>query len=158
ERDVVVEVVGLGFGASAAGFGATAAFCARGGTAARRVEFDIAAAAPATTAFTRTQELHFLGDDLGRVAILAFLVLPFARLQPAFDIDRTAFLQILAGDLGQPVVEHDAVPFGLFLLFAGRLVLPLARCRDGDVADRRSARCVTRFRITAEIADDDHLV
>jgi hypothetical protein len=38
--------------------------------------------------------------------------------QAAFDVDLAALLQILAGDLGQPLPEHHVVPLGA--------VLPLA--------------------------------
>ena len=33
------------------------------------------------------EHLHFIGDDLGGVAIIAALVLPLAGLQLAFDVD-----------------------------------------------------------------------
>src|SRR5688572_10544308 len=72
----------------------------------------------------RAEHLHGVGDDLGGVTIVTFLVLPLARAQPPLDVDLRAFLQIFAGDLGEARAKDDAVPFGLFLLLAARLVVP----------------------------------
>src|SRR5882757_2644251 len=89
ERNVVVEIVGVGFlGGSAAGFSAAAAAAARtrGCTGTRaRAELDVAAAAP--TAFAAAQQLHAVADDLRRVLFDAFLVGVLARLQPALDVN-----------------------------------------------------------------------
>src|SRR5574340_35031 len=84
----------------------------------------------------RPQHLHLAGDDLDYVAILTFLVLPFASLDATFDVDRRSLLEILANDLGHAVEEDDTVPFGSFLAFAGRLVLVRLRRRDSDRSDR----------------------
>src|SRR5699024_10212429 len=70
------------------------------------------------------EHLHLVGDDLGGVAILAVLALPFAGAQAAFDVDFRALAQILAGDFSQAVEEHDPVPLGALLGLAGVLVLP----------------------------------
>jgi len=40
-----------------------------------------------TVAAATAEHLHLVGDDLGRVAILAFLVLPLACLEPTLDVD-----------------------------------------------------------------------
>ena len=46
----------------------------------------------------------------------------------AFEVNLRALLQILLGDLGEPFVEdHHAVPLGLLLALAGRLVAPAFR-------------------------------
>src|SRR6266850_7506005 len=55
----------------------------------------------------RAEHLHGVGDDLGRVAVLAFLVLPLPRAQAALDVDLRAFLQVFPGDLGEAPAEHD---------------------------------------------------
>ena len=76
-----------------------------------------------------------LQHDFGRIAVLAGLILPFARLQRAFDENLRAFFEILLGDPAQILIEDDdAVPFGLFLALTGGLVLPRFR-----VASRRFA-------------------
>src|SRR4029077_10244268 len=73
------------------------------------------------------------------------------------NIDGTAFFQVLARDLGLAPEEHDRVPFGLFLLFAG-LVLPRIRRGDAQVGHGISARRIARLRIAAEVADQYHFV
>lgn len=60
-----------------------------------------------TAAGARAEHLHATGADLGRVALVAFLVGPFARRQPPFDIESRAFLQGLAGYPGHPVEKDD---------------------------------------------------
>src|SRR5258706_169039 len=47
---------------------------------------------------------------------------------------------------------------GLGLLLAARLVLPRIGGGDADVGHRLAARQIARFRIPAEVADDDHFV
>src|SRR6185437_7352746 len=54
--------------------------------------------------------------------------------------------------------EDDAVPFGVFGLVAGVLVLAHPRGRDRDVADRAAVGRVAHFGIATEVADDDDLV
>src|SRR5512134_704216 len=61
-----------------------------------------------THALAAAEQLHLVGDDLGGVLLDAVLVGPLARLQPAFDVDRATLLQVLAGNLGQAVVEDHA--------------------------------------------------
>src|SRR6185369_16045388 len=132
-----------------------------GGWRARRRGAAALAVVVATTAahaLAAAEQLHLVRDDLGGVVVLAFLVLPLARLQAALDVDRTALLQVFAGDLRQAVVEDHAVPFGLFLLLAALPVLPVARGGDADVAHRGAARRVAHLGIAAEVADDDDLV
>ena len=98
-------------GAAARGAGASAP------APALRVAAELAAAVvgAAAHAFAAAEHLHLLGDDLGGVLLDAVLVVPLARLQAPLDVDRAALLQVLAGDLGQAVVEDDAVPFGLLV-------------------------------------------
>src|ERR1700751_1575625 len=113
ERDVVVEVVdrspGAGWGGGAprrrlvlkAAAGVTlviAAFPRRSAGA---------AGAPCPIQH-RQLAAEAVQHDLGRVALLAALIGPFAGLQCALEIDLRALLQVLLGDLGEPLVEdHD---------------------------------------------------
>src|SRR5207253_9356911 len=51
------------------------------------------------------------GNNFCHVALLVgLLVVPGAGLQASFDIDFTAFLQVLAGNFCEPLPEHDVVP------------------------------------------------
>src|SRR5581483_844962 len=110
ERDVVVEII-LGRGCRCGGgFGR--------GAGARRIVVD--AAVRGTAAAAPAQHLHLVGDDLGGVAVLAFLVLPLAGLQASLDEDLRAFLEVFAHDLGELAEEHHAVPFGALLVLSPR--------------------------------------
>ena len=77
--------------------------------------------------------------NLGRILFNARLIGPLARLQRAFDVELGALLNVLLDDLAQRLGEDDdAVPLGLFFLFARRLVAPGFRRRDAQVGDRPS--------------------
>src|SRR5690606_13029261 len=52
------------------------------------------------------KHLHVLGDDLGGITVLPFLVLPFPRLQLALNEYLRALAQIFGDDLGE-LVECD---------------------------------------------------
>src|SRR5439155_9837940 len=68
-------------------------------------------------------------------------------------------LEILFGDLAEPFIEDDhAVPLGLFLALAGRLVAPAFGGRDTEIGNRPPILGTPDFRILAEISDQNHLV
>src|SRR6185436_10439766 len=75
-------------------------------------------------ALAPAEHLHHVAADLGRVAVLAVLVLPLARAQAALDVDLRALFQVFAGDLGETAEEGDAMPLRRFLFLATRLVFP----------------------------------
>src|SRR5258706_2393473 len=117
ERNIVVHVVERG----------AAAFFRRRLTAASRRcgrGPGLAARHRVGTAGTRAEHLHAIGDDLGGVTVVAFLVLPLARLQAPLDVNLGAFLQVFAADFRELGERGDAVPFRAFLLLAA-LVFPL---------------------------------
>src|SRR5262249_36162695 len=110
------------------------------------------------TAFAAaTQELDGRGDDLGRLALLAFLVFPVARLEPPLDVDAAALRQVLRSQLARPTPCDDAVPLGalLFVAVLGREALV---GREREVRHRLAALRVAELGIAPEIADQDHLV
>src|SRR5687768_2464896 len=113
--------------------------------------------AAATAAAAAAQHLHAVRDDLGGVLVLAFLVLPLAGADAALDVDRRAFLEVLAGDLRELAEEGDAVPLGVLLRFS-RLVLPLLGGRDADIGHRVAGRQIAGLRVPAEVADQYHFV
>src|SRR5262249_7798756 len=66
-----------------------------------------------------------LQHHLGRITVLPVLVLPFARLQRAFQINFRALFQILLGDFGKAFAEDDdPMPLRLLASLAGVLVTP----------------------------------
>ena len=111
----------------------------------------------ATHALTAAEHLHLVSADFGGILLHA-VFFPRTGAQAAFDIDLRAFAQVLADDLGQPAIEHHAVPFGGFLHFAGLLVLPAVGGGDGDVGDLVATGKTAHFRVSAQIADDDDFV
>ena len=80
------------------------------------------------TALLSAEHLHHatkaIDQDFGGVTILAALVLPFAGLQLAFEVNGASFFQIFTGDLCDLAHEHHAMPFSAFFLLAGLLVSP----------------------------------
>src|SRR3954451_24975730 len=119
-----------------------------------------AAGAGAGAAAVEQDELaaEALEDDLGRIAVGAALVLPFAGLDLALEIDLRAFLQIGFGDLAEILVEDDdPVPLGPLLAVA---VAILPALRRGDSKVDHLAAIVERagLRVVAQIAHQDHLV
>src|SRR3954471_23613896 len=84
------------------------------------------AAAPAAGA---AEQHDAVAANLRGVALVAVLVVPLARLQPAFDVDLLPLGQILVERLGGLAPEHDAVPLRL-LLALPRLIVPDLRRRQ----------------------------
>ncbi len=83
----------------------------------------------ATLARLAIQEGHLTREgaqhDLGAVAVLARLVLPFAGFQLALEIDLRALLQLLLGQAHQAFVEDgNRVPLGALAALAGIAVFP----------------------------------
>src|SRR5664279_659802 len=159
ERNLVVHVPGLaGAGQRRLAF----ARRARSGTWAAGTEV-IAAVGTRAAAAAGIEHgelrIEALQHHFGRVAVVAVLVLPFARLQRAFQVNLRALLEILLDDLAQALVEdHHPVPLGFFLALAGGLVAPAFRGGHPQIRDRTAVLGAANFRIRTEIADEDHLV
>src|SRR5580765_166309 len=155
ERNLVVHVVAL-----AAGAGHRRLALAWRGGRPGRAEVAIVGPCSAAGAVEHGQRrVEALQHDLGRVAVLAVLVLPFARLQRAFEINLRAFLEVLLGNLGEALAaDDDAMPFGLLAPFAGCLVAPAFRGRDPQIDDRAAVLSAADFGVGAQIADENDLV
>src|SRR5437016_1089008 len=104
------------------------------------------------------QHDHVSRTNLRGLAFVAFLVVPFTRLKAAFDVDQTAFCQVLVADLGQTIPRHDAVPLGAFLALAGSFIVPYVIGGHREPAERDSACGVLEFRIAAEPPDENYFV
>ncbi len=126
---------------------------------ARSATADAATAALAATVKHGQRRVEALQHDFRRVAVVAGLVLPFAGLQRAFDIELGALLDILLDDLAQALVEDDdGVPLGLLAALTAVAVAPGFRCRDAQVGDRPAVLRAPDFRVCPDISDQDHLV
>src|SRR5688572_6016158 len=149
ERNLVIQIAAL----AAACHRGLARCGPRGAEVAGIVIAELAAAAPAAGAVEHGQRrVEALQHDFGGIFLNALLVGPFARLQLPFEVNLRALLQILLGDLGETLVEdYDAVPLGLFLALAGRLVAPAFRRRDAHVHDRAAVLHAPDLRVLAQI-------
>src|SRR6056297_1695622 len=174
ERDVVVEIIVARTAATATATGATAAGTGASGTVFhRRGATEVVAATAITTVITLTpttaaaaagiENGEFtavtLQHDLRRIAIGAALVLPFARLELALDINLRALLQILLGNAPERLVEdHHGMPFGALAPLTALLVAPGLGGRDAQIDDGIAIAGAPHLRIAAQIADDYDLV
>src|SRR5260221_14147869 len=75
------------------------------------------------SACTAAQQDDAVAANLGRVALVALLVVPLTRLEAAFDVNLLALLQVLIQRLRLLAPENDPVPLRLFLALAF-LVVP----------------------------------
>src|SRR3954454_573425 len=160
ERDIVVHVAVAATAAGGNRAPRRAADRTGGAEIAARLVAEAAASAAAATAVQHRQGgVEALQHDFGRVLFDTALVGPFAGLERTFDVNLGALLQILFGDLAEPLIEdHDAVPLGLFLALAGCLVAPRLRGRDAQIGDRPPVLRAADFRILAEISNQNDLV
>jgi len=100
-----------------------------------------------------------LNDDLGAIAVLPALILPFAGLQLAFDEYLAALFQVAFDHADQPFgKDRNRVPLGLFLAFAGLAIFPRFRCGDPQIGDLAAVLKTANFGIGPQIADQHDLV
>src|SRR6266404_4795258 len=74
--------------------------------------------APAAIA-TAAEHAEIAGNDFKAGPFLAFLVLPFARLNPSFDKNQRAFFQVLLRDLRLFAPHNNFVPLRALLAISG---------------------------------------
>src|SRR5690606_38743327 len=97
--------------------------------------------------------------DFGRIAVIARLILPFTRLELAFDIDLAALFQIVFADIDQPFGENrDIVPLGTLLALTGVTVFPLFGRGNAEIADLAAVLKTADFRIRPQVPDQHYLV
>lgn len=104
------------------------------------------------------EELDHISDDFGSVALGAGLVLPFACAELAFDIELGAFGDEAFHRVGEAAPCYDVVPFGVFMLLAIAVAIPLGggEGERGDfcvLAIGRISFKVTDFRVFADVTD-----
>src|SRR3546814_2194886 len=101
--------------------------------------------ATALAAGRTAKHLHFVGDDVGAVALYPVLAGVLVGAQAAFDINLTPLLEVLTRNLGKAAEELHPMPFGAFLLLP-LLVGPCLGGRHADGGDRRSSLAVLHIR------------
>src|ERR1700693_3071177 len=67
------------------------------------------------------------GHNLKAGALLAFLVLPFAGLNAAFDEDQRTLFEVLLGNFGLLAPHDNLVPLGAFLAFTVFILVGFVR-------------------------------
>src|SRR5437899_9138001 len=117
----------------------------------------VAAAIDWLRAPAATEEYDLVAADLGRVALVAVLVVPLPRLQTAFHVDLLALGEVLRQRFRRLAPQHHAVPFGFFLPLAG-LVVPHLGGRHVDRRDGGAARRVAQLGVASEVPDEDDFV
>src|SRR6266851_4017165 len=117
-----------------------------------------AATAACGSAFgAATQHAEVGGNNLRGCPLLAFFVLPFTRLNAAFEIEERTLFQILLSDFGQLAPHDDLVPLGALLALA-IFVLVSFIGGHGKIRDGLAAAGVAGFGIAAQATDEDDFV
>src|SRR3989304_4600663 len=80
------------------------------------------------------EHLHPVASYFCRIAVLAFFILPFARLHLAGHVERIALLDVFRDELGELSKKRDAHPFGMLDHFPG-LVFVLVVDGKREVGD-----------------------
>src|SRR6266480_2308146 len=104
-----------------------------------------------------TQHAEVAGDNLKAGALLAFLVLPFAGLDAAFDEDQRTLLKILLSNFSLFAPHDDLVPLGPLLALAVFVFVRLIR-GNGEICDGLAAAGVAGFGIAAQTADENDFI
>src|SRR6266852_7402379 len=104
-----------------------------------------------------TEHAKIVGDNFKAGALLAFLVLPFAGLDAAFDKNQRTFFQILLGDFGLFAPDDDLVPLGALLALAVAIFVGFVG-GDGKIGDGLAASGVARLGIAAQAADENDFI
>jgi hypothetical protein len=97
------------------------------------------------------------GDDFKTGALLAFLVLPLAGLDAAFDENQRTLLQILLSDFGLFAPNDNFVPLGALLTLAIAILVRFVG-GYGEIGNSLAAGGVTSFGIATKTADEEDFV
>ena len=116
-----------------------------------------AAAAGRSAVGATSKHAEVTGDDLETCALLAFFVLPFARLNTPFDKDEGTLLQVLLRDFGLFAPDDNLVPLGALLALAVFVFVGFVG-GDGEIRHGLTTACVASFGIAAKTTDEDHFI
>ena len=105
-----------------------------------------------------TQQIHRVGQNLGRITLVVVLIHPLAGAQTALDIELRALAHIAIHDIREAAPQRDRVPLGMLLRLVRRTVVqPLGRSQP-DTGDLRAALERADFGVDAHVAHQNHLV
>lgn len=102
--------------------------------------------------------MEALQNDLGAVA-LDTVLFPFAGLQPSFEVEGGALLDVLLDDGRDGIVQNDnPVSFGEFFAFATRLVSPALGRGEAEIGNRAPVGRSANIGVLADVSDEADLV
>ena len=105
------------------------------------------------------EELHGVGDDVDRLALVAGLaLLPLAPLQAAVEGDRPALGEEPGAVLALGAPHGDVEVVRLVLPLAGGVVLPAGVARDPQRADGHAARQRSKLRVPRQVPGEHDAV
>ena len=100
-----------------------------------------------------------LQNNLCRIAVIATVILPFAGLQLALNIDFRAFFQILLGDAAKSLGKQDnTMPFGLFAAFARVFITPVFAGCQTQIHHRTPVFGAPDIGVCAKISHQNDLI
>src|SRR5262249_34064270 len=95
--------------------------------------------------------------DFETRALLAFLVLPFARLNAALDEDQGTLFQVLLRDFGLLAPDHNLVPLGTLLALTIFIFVGFVG-GDREIRHSLATAGVASFWIAAKTTDENDFV
>src|SRR5215210_148320 len=98
-----------------------------------------------------TEELDGVGNDIYRLPLVAFLVLPLAPLEPPIDRDRASLREVLGAVLALSAPNGDVEVVGLVHPLAAGLVLAPRVARDPQAADGHAARKIPELGVAGQV-------
>src|SRR5271170_3724764 len=104
-----------------------------------------------------TQHPETIRHNLETGPLLALLVLPFAGLDPAFDENQRALLQVLLGNFGLFAPDHNLVPLRALLPFTVAILIRFVG-GDAEIGYGLAAGGVAGFRVAAETAKKNNFI
>src|SRR4029077_20442722 len=105
-----------------------------------------------------SEQLHVVGDYAQSRSLLSgLLIVPRIHLEPTFDKNRSAFFQILAGNLGRSSPERDIDKRDFLALFTAVSRIS-SIYGDAEIANGTAFGRVTHFRITCDISKQKNFV
>ena len=103
------------------------------------------------------EQLEVLGHHLGRIAVVAVLVLPLPGREPPLDIEHGSLVRHVAQEFRRLAEGNDPVPLRRLLLLPLAVLPPMAS-RHGEVGDSITLAGIPNFRLAPEVADQNHFV
>ena len=115
-------------------------------------------AATLLTLGTTAQELHLVGQNLGRVALVAALVGPLAGAKATLDVELRAFAHKTVYHVGKVAPQGDGVPLGVVGCLFGVAVVETLACCQPHSRGLHTAFEGTNFGVYAHITNKYYFV